>query len=324
MAVYTNVSDEQLVDFLKDYDIGQPTSFKGIAEGVENTNFLLETEKGRYILTLYEKRVNKDDLPFFLHLIDHLAKAGISCPTPISDKDNQALGTCAGRPAALFTFLDGMSVKTPKAHHCSALGTVLAHFHQKGQDFTMKRENSFTIKGMQNFYQNIDGDIETIEPSLRKLIEDELNFLFHNWPQDLPKGVIHADLFPDNVFFLGDEISGLIDFYFACTDFLMLDVAITMNAWCFEPDASFNVTKANRLLESYHKIRPISEQEFATLPIIARAAALRFLLTRTNDWFLPNEGALVAKKNPQEYIRKLKFHRAIDNPKSYGLTSALQ
>ena len=156
------------------------------------------------------------------------------------------------------------------------------------------------------------------------MIEDELNFLSNNWPQDLPKGVIHADLFPDNVFFLSDEISGLIDFYFACTDFLMLDVAITMNAWCFEPDASFNVTKANRLLESYHKIRPISEQEFATLPIIARAAALRFLLTRTNDWFLPNEGALVAKKNPQEYIRKLKFHRAIDNPKSYGLTSGLQ
>ena len=168
MAVYTNVSDEQLVDFLKDYDIGQPTSFKGIAEGVENTNFLLETEKGRYILTLYEKRVNKDDLPFFLHLIDHLAKAGISCPTPISDKDSQALGTCAGRPAALFTFLDGMSVKTPKAHHCSALGTVMAHFHQKGQDFTMKRENSFTIKGMQNFIKTL---METLK-QLNQVLEN--------------------------------------------------------------------------------------------------------------------------------------------------------
>lgn len=319
MAVYTHVSDEQLNDFLSHYQLGMPTSFKGIAEGVENTNFLLETEKGRFILTLYEKRVNQDDLPFFLQLIDHLAKGGITCPTPVANCAGEALGTCAGRPAALFTFLEGMSLRRPGAHHCSALGAIMAEFHNRGLSFKKKRQNSFSLKGMQAFKSSIVGDMTTIDPDLPAILHEELKELEAAWPVDLPTGIIHADLFPDNVFFLGDQISGLIDFYFACTDFLSLDLAITINAWCFEPDLSFNVTKASRLLGAYHKIRPITAREMETLPIISRAAALRFLLTRTHDWLLPMDGALVARKNPLEYLKKLKFHRRIDNPRSYGL-----
>lgn len=318
MAVYTNVSDQQLNDFLSSFDLGAPKSFKGIAEGVENTNFLLETEKGRYILTLYEKRVNKDDLPFFLDLIEHLAKSGITCPTPIRDQEGNSLLMCAGRPAALFTFLDGMSVRWPTAHHCGELGKAMAHFHQSGLNFKNTRANSFTIKGMQEFYQAIEGDINSIDQNLVTLIENEIDFLTVNWPTDLPKGIIHADLFPDNVFFLNDQVSGLIDFYFACSDFLILDIAITLNAWCFEKDVSYNVTKASRLLNAYNKIRAIEANELEVLPIIARAAALRFLLTRTNDWLIVNEGVLVAKKDPLEYLRKLKFHQSITNPGSYG------
>lgn len=320
MAVYTQVSDEQLNDFLDEYDLGAPLSFKGIAEGVENTNFLLVTEKGRYILTLYEKRVNKDDLPFFLDLIDHLASGGITCPTPLHDKKGNSLKTCAGRPAALFTFLDGMSVRRPTAHHCGALGEAMARFHNCGKSFKGQRENSFSIQGMRNFYHGINGDINSIEQGLSELIEEEITALEAAWPQDLPKGIVHADLFPDNVFFLGNEISGLIDFYFACTDFLSLDLAITLNAWCFEQDHSFNVTKAGRLLAGYHQIRAIEAAEIEALPIIARASALRFLLTRTHDWLLPTDGALVAKKDPREYLRKLKFHQSISNPGSYGFT----
>ena len=320
MAVYTNVSDDQLIEFLKGYDLGAPTAFKGIAEGVENSNFLLETEQGRYILTLYEKRVNEADLPFFIQLIDHLAKGGISCPTPVPNSEGAALGSCAGRPAAIFTFLEGMSVRRPTAHHCAALGEALAAFHQTGQNFTGSRQNSFTLSGMADFYHAIEGDIATIKTDLPNVIEQELADLQSNWPVGLPTGIIHADLFPDNVFFLSNRISGLIDFYFACRDFLILDVAICLNAWCFEPDNSFNVTKANRLLASYDKIRPITTEEMEALPLIARAAALRFLLTRTHDWLQPSEGALVAKKNPEEYLRKLKFHQSIDNPQSYGLT----
>ena len=320
MAVYTNVSDDQLIEFLKGYDLGAPTAFKGIAEGVENSNFLLETEQGRYILTLYEKRVNEADLPFFIQLIDHLAKGGISCPTPVPNSEGAALGSCAGRPAAIFTFLEGMSVRRPTAHHCAALGEALAAFHQTGQNFTGSRQNSFTLSGMADFYHAIEGDIATVKTDLPNVIEQELADLQSNWPVGLPTGIIHADLFPDNVFFLSNRISGLIDFYFACRDFLILDVAICLNAWCFEPDNSFNVTKANRLLASYDKIRPITVEEMEALPLIARAAALRFLLTRTHDWLQPSEGALVAKKNPEEYLRKLKFHQSIDNPQSYGLT----
>ena len=324
MAVYTNVSDEQLIDFLNGYALGAPLSFKGIAEGVENTNFLLETEQGRYILTLYEARVDEGDLPFFLNLIDHLAKAGISCPTPVPNKEGMALGSCAGRPAAIFTFLEGMSVRRPTAHHCGRLGSTMAAFHKAGQTFQEKRQNNFSIDGMAEFYQAIEGDITTIAANLPALIEQEIEALQQHWPQDLPTGIIHADLFPDNVFFLKEHISGLIDFYFACHDFLILDVAICLNAWCFEPDGSFNVTKANRLLTCYDKSRPITRNELDALPIIARAAALRFLLTRTNDWLRPSDGALVAKKDPQEYVRKLKFHQSIETPQSYGLRGPIK
>lgn len=322
MAVYTDVSDEQLSSFLKNFNLGQPMSFKGIAEGIENTNFLLKTETGRYILTLYEKRVNTNDLPFFLDLIDHLSANGIICPTPIHDKDNKSLSTCAGRPAALFTFLDGMSLTHPSEIQTKALGEELAKFHKAGQTFQETRENSFSIKGMERFYHQIEGDIETIEPGLTQLIVEEIEFLKTNWPNDLPTGIIHADLFPDNVLFLENKISGLIDFYFACTDYLSLDLVICLNAWCFDEQNNLSSLRASALFNAYHNIRPIHENEISAFPVLARAAALRFLLTRTNDWLLPADSALVSKKDPLEYLSKLKFHRAVENSSAYGLVTA--
>lgn len=322
MAVYTEVSDEQLTIFLENFDLGQPMSFKGIAEGVENTNFLLKTKTGRYILTLYEKRVDEQDLPFFLGLIDHLSAHNIICPTPIHDKTGRSLSICAGRPAALFTFLDGMSITHPTKRHTHALGKELANFHIAGRSFNQTRPNSFSIAGMKKFYQQIEGNIESIEYGLCNLIENELEYLNKNWPQNLPTGIIHADLFPDNVFFLDDKISGLIDFYFACTDYLALDLAISLNAWCFDDNNEFCNKRASAFFAAYHNVRPIEEAEIEAMPILARAAALRFLLTRTNDWLLPNDTALVAKKDPKEYIQKLKFHQSIVESHTYGLVTA--
>lgn len=319
MAVYTEVSDDELSGFMKLYDLGEVTSFKGIAEGVENTNYLVETTSGRYILTLYEKRVNRDELPFFLDLMGHLASRGLNSPTPLLDKQNKNLNTLAGRPAALVTFLEGISVSRPKVDHCASLGRALAEFHIAGSDFKGTRANSLSIDGWKNMYEFLADRVDEIHPGLRDLIERELNYLSTNWPTDLPTGVIHADLFPDNVFFLGNELSGLIDFYFACTDALAYDVAICMNAWCFEAHNEFNTTKARHLLSKYAEKRPLSAAEFNALPLLCRGAAMRFLLTRIHDWLHTPENALVRPKNPDEYLAKLRFHQGVANAAEYGL-----
>lgn len=319
MAVYTEVADEELAAFIDTYDIGKLLSFKGIAEGVENSNFLVHTESGYYILTLYEKRVDPNDLPFFLNLLQHLASKGLSCPTPVTAQNGDTLGTLAGRPAALVTFLDGMWVRRPKPAHCAALGENMAQLHLAGADFPMARRNVLSVDGWRPLYEQCDGLADTVATGLADHIEAELEFLETNWPQELPSGVIHADLFPDNVFFLQDKLSGLIDFYFACTDAFAYDVAICLNAWCFEPDTSFNVTKARAMLNGYDRVRPISKEEYAALPLLARGAALRFLLTRLYDWLSVPEGALVTPKDPLEYYKKLRFHQSVDNASAYGL-----
>ncbi|MEP9349586.1 homoserine kinase [Xanthobacter sp. KR7-225] len=319
MAVYTDVSASQIAAFLSLYDIGTLTSFHGIAEGVENSNFLVQTTAGTFILTLYEKRVARGDLPFFLGLMQHLARRGLSCPQPVAARSGEMLGELAGRPAAIVTFLPGVSVRRPSAVHCAELGRGLAQLHLAGRDFPMRRPNALSVAGWRPLYRAAGGRADTVAPGLAATIEEELSDLEGDWPTGLSTGVIHADLFPDNAFFLDDALSGIIDFYFACTDFLAYDVAVCLNSWCFEPDASYNVTKGRALLAGYESLRPLSLEEAAALPRLARGAALRFLLTRLVDWLNVPEGALVRPKDPVEYLRKLRFHRAVDSARDYGL-----
>lgn len=319
MAVYTDVSDEELADFIASYRVGALTSYKGIAEGVENSNYLVYTEAGRYILTLYEKRVARADLPYFLALMEHLAARGITCPVPVHDRQGRTLRELAGRPAALVTFLDGVSVRRPNIGQCALLGEGLARFHLAGENFPMQRANSLSLSGWVPLFAAIGSGADQIIPGLGAEIERELGHLTQHWPADLPQGVIHADLFPDNVFFLGPRLSGLIDFYFACNDMLAYDIAVCLNAWCFETDASFNVTKARALLQAYEGVRALSPDELDAMPTLARGAALRFLLTRTYDRLNIDEGALVKPKDPSEYLRKLRFHRRVKSYRDYGL-----
>ncbi len=319
MAVYTEVSDEELETFVALYDVGSVLSCKGIAEGVENSNFLLHTEKGTFILTLYEKRVNPDDLPFFLGLMDHLSKNGISCPVPIKQISNETLGKLANRPATVVSFLDGMWMRRPKAIHCSKLGKSLAKLHLEAKNFKQNRENALSVNSWRKMFEKSQDRADEVQSGLCDLILEELEYLELNWPKDLPKGIIHADLFPDNVFFLHDELTGLIDFYFACNDFWAYDLAICLNAWCFEPDLSFNVTKARALLTGYRTVRPLTIEEFNSLSLLARGAALRFLLTRLHDWLRIPSGALVSPKDPLEYLRRLRTHQTAKNATDYGL-----
>jgi len=322
MAVYTEVSDEELGAFVGSYDLGELWSYKGIAEGVENTNYLIHTAVGPYILTLYEKRVRSEELPFFLDLMDHLASSGIKCPTPVRDREGKMLRKLAGRPAAIVTFLEGLWIRRPHVEHCAELGKHLAKFHLAGQSFGQRRQNNLSVQGWRPLFEACGPRTDEIADNLQREISDELAFLEANWPNGLPAGIIHADLFPDNVFFLGPEISGLIDFYFACTDMLAFDIAICLNAWCFESDNSFNITKARALLDSYTGVRRLDDGEFELLPILARGAALRFLLTRVYDWLNANDGALVRPKDPIEYLRKLRFHRKVASTREYGLEKA--
>jgi len=319
MAVYTDVTDEELQQFLAGYDLGTLSSYKGIAEGVENSNFLLHTSKGYFILTLYEKRVAESDLPFFLDLIEHLAARGLNCPQPVRSRSGEALGRLARRPAAIVTFLDGVWIRRPSAAHCGAVGEALAQLHLAGTDFALTRRNGLSVEGWRPLLETAASRADTVQAGLGEAIGAELARLECDWPRDLPQGVIHADLFPDNVFFLGDRLSGLIDFYFACTDALAYDVAVCLNAWCFEPDNSYNMTKGRALLFGYMRRRPLAAAEIAALPMLCRGAALRFLLTRLVDWLEVPPGALVKPKDPLEYYRKLRFHQTNTCARDYGI-----
>ena len=319
MAVYTDVPDDELRSFIGDYDIGEVISCKGIAEGVENSNFLLRAETGIFILTLYEKRVDPADLPFFIALMEHLAARGIACPTPVKGRDGAALRRLCGRPAAIVSFLDGMWPRRVQPFHCAALGGAMARLHLAGASLPLRRPNNLSVAGWRGLFDACRDRAHEVRPGLAEELAAELSTLEKNWPKDLPAGVIHADLFPDNVFFRGEAVSGLIDFYFACTDFLAYDLAICLNAWCFESDGSFNVTKAKLMLANYRAVRPLTAPEFAALPFLARGGALRFLLTRLYDWLNHPPGAFVRPKDPLEYLQKLRFHRSINHPSAYGL-----
>jgi len=323
MAVYTDVAADELAEFLGHYEIGELLSYKGIAEGVENSNFLLHTTSGYFILTLYEKRVAKSELPFFLGLMTHLASRGIICPQPLTNKSGQALSELAGRPAVIINFLEGIWPRKPNAAHCAGVGQALARMHLAGRDFPMTRANALSVSGWRPLFDQAASRADELQHGLRAFIGAELDYLEGGvWPNNLPQGVIHADLFPDNVFFLGEKLSGLIDFTFACNDTLAYDVAICLNAWCFESDCSFNVTKARAFLGGYGRERPLSDAEQNALPLLARGAALRFLLTRLVDFLHVPPGALVRPKDPLEYVRKLRFQQGVASIRDYGVAAS--
>ncbi len=319
MAVYTEVSDTELEAFVAEYDIGEIVSCKGIAEGVENSNYLLQTEKGNYILTLYEKRVARKDLPFFLGLMEHLASRDFPCPTPVRGRDGKALRDLCGRPAAITSFLQGMCPRRIKPAHCHALGNAAARFHVAAEGFSLSRANSLGRNEWRRLFDATRDRAGEIHAGLNDILEKEFAYLDKVWPSGLPGGIIHADLFPDNVFFRHDRLSGIIDFYFACAGSFAYELAICLNAWCFEPDNSFNITKASNLIRGYETVRTLQPEEIAALPTLARGSAMRFLLTRLYDLLNHPAGALVQPKDPLEYLSKLRFHQSISGPEAYGL-----
>lgn len=320
MAVYTEVTDEALQAFLAEYSLGLPTAFKGIAEGVENTNYYLETTTGRYILTLFEKRVNADDLPYFIELKRHLAAKNYPCPTPIAGKDGKILRRLQGRPALIVSFLEGLSPKRPNPVQCRELGAGLARMHVAFEGFDRVRPNTLGPTGWPPLWQGREDVAETLQEGLSVLVDEDMAAVaaLPSIMQALPRGTIHADLFPDNAFFLGDSFTGAIDFYFACTDALAYDLAICLNAWAFEDGAEYNFSKGASLIAGYNDVRPLSESERDALPLMARGAALRFFLTRLVDWTDTPADALVRPKNPLDYAARLAFHRKVESAKGYG------
>jgi homoserine kinase type II len=319
MAVYTDVSDGDLTRFMAEYDLGAVLSCKGIAEGVENSNFLLTTERGSFILTLYEKRVSPADLPFFIRLMEHLATRGFSCPTPLHGRDGQSLRSLCGRPAAVISFLEGLWPRQILPFHCAGVGDALARLHLAGADFPMTRPNNLSVGGWRQLVETTRERADEVAPALADDIVGELEYLESAWPSALPQGICHADMFPDNVFFRDEHVTGVIDFYFACTDALAFDLAICLNAWCFESNNLWNAEKAKCLLDAYQAVRPLGAAERAAIPVFARGSAFRFLLTRLYDWLNRPPGALVRPKDPLEYLAKLRFHRSAGGVEAYGL-----
>jgi homoserine kinase type II len=324
MAVYTEVSDEALRACLAEYELGELLAFRGIAEGVENSNYALKTTGGDFVLTLYEKRVDPAELPWFLGLMRHLAAQGISCPLPVAARDGVALRELAGRPAAICTFLPGVWPRRVRQEHCAPMGAALAALHSAGEGFRAERANTLGPRAWAPLLDRCREGGDSLQPGLVAELDGHLRGILAEWPRGLPRGHIHADLFPDNVFFLEEargapRLSGLIDFYFACTDFLAYDLAICLNAWCFEPDLSFNVTKARALIGAYRALRPMSEAELAALPVLCRGGALRFLLTRLFDWTHTPAGAMVTRKDPLEYLKRLRFHAEARDAAAYGV-----
>lgn len=319
MAVYTEVSDAALSQFLAAYDVGEVLSFKGIAGGVENTNYLLGTTSGQYILTLYEKRVAEADLPFFVGLMDHLAANQFPCPRPIRNRDGKALSRLEGRAAAMVSFLEGVEVNTPTPHHCHAAGVTMAKLHKAAVGFEIHRNNALSPAAWPALMDSALADADSVEEGMADLMRAAVAETQADWPTDMSTGVIHADLFKDNVFFLHNELSGVIDFYFACNDFLAYDLAIAINAWCFDKSLTYQPHLAKALVEGYETIRPLEKNEREAMPLLARGAALRFLLTRINDWLNVPEGALVIPHDPKQFSARLSHFNTVQLPTELGI-----
>lgn len=319
MAVYTQISVAEAATFLEAYDSGEAQSLEGIRGGVSNTNYFLTTTRGRYVLTLYEKAVRTEDLPFFLALMEHLAAQGFPCPRPVPGWDGQALRQLAGKPAALVTFLEGRSPDVLTPALLAEAGTGLARLHRAAAGAPLVRPHRMGLEALRTLYENDRARADEVRPGLSALLGRELDWLRAHWPHGLPTGIIHADYFPDNVFFKDGRLSGVLDFYFAGEDFLAWDVALVLNAWCFERDTAFNVTKGRAFLRGYESERPLSPEEKTVLPVLARSVALRFLLTRLRDKLNPVPGAEVATLNPLAYVERLAFHQQVGSVSAYGL-----
>lgn len=310
MAVYTDITDAELEALLATYDLGRPLSCKGVAEGIENSNFILETEAGRFVLTIYERRVREDDLPYYIGLMDHLAARGFPCATPMRNRSGSALSRVRDKPAAIVTFLTGLSVRRPTEAHCAEAGEGLAWLHEAGAAFTMHRPNTLGLEAWRPLFSGREGAAAALRGGLDGDIERDLDALERDWPTGLPGGAIHADLFPDNVFFNRGRFAGAIDFYFACNDAFAYDVGVCLNAWCFDARHAFLPGHARAFMEGYARRRTLTPAERDALPVLARGSALRFFLTRLVDWERGAEGALVTPKDPMDYAIRLDFHRS--------------
>jgi homoserine kinase type II len=311
VAVYTQVSAEALTDFLAKFDMGELVSAKGIAEGVENSNYLVDTSKSRFILTLYEKRVSADDLPFFLALLDHLADRGLPVPPAVPDREGRTIHEIEGRPACLIQFLSGVSVSHPTSRQAHAAGAAMGKMHEALRDFTLERPNSLGPDDWRPLFERCGRGMDAIQPGLYDHVDKALDKLLASWPLDLPRAAIHADLFPDNVLMLGDRVTGLIDFYFACTEVRAYDLAVMHGAWTFDATgARYDAAVGQALIEGYASNFALLPEERAALPVLAEGAAIRFFLTRTWDWLNTPADALVTRKDPLAYLRRLDFYAA--------------
>jgi len=320
MAVYTKLSETKLIDFLSKYNVGKLLDFKGIKEGIENTNYFIKTKEGKFILTLYEKRVDKKDLPFFMSLMRNLYDSEFPSPEPIINKNGSYISEISLKKAALVSFLEGSSKKILSPDNCYQVGIYTAKMHLITKNLANKRENKLSVNSWRAIYNRVKKDCSKIHPNLNEVIQKNLDEVEENWPKNIPSGIIHADLFSDNIFFKNNKLSGIIDYYFSCYDYYAFEIAICLNALCFEgqkENLSFNVTKAKKYIDGYLKIKKLSEDEKNSIKILCKGAALRFLLTRVFDYLNLTEGAIVKIKDPIEYLKRLEFHDSVKNYQDY-------
>ena len=320
MAVYTKLNQSKIKEILSNYNLGKLDTFKGIEEGIENTNYFLSVNKKKFILTIYEKRVRSEDLPFFSDLMSSLNKASFKCPAPIFNNDNSTITNFDGKKLMIVSFLEGKAKSNLSPDNCKTIGTEIAKMHELTKNFKIKRQNNLSVNSWRNLFNSVKDQCSKLNEDLPKLIEENLLSVEKNWPKDLPKGIIHADLFNDNIFFNKDKFSGIIDFYFSCEDFFAFEIAICFNALCFDgvkENLSFNVTKAKNFIEGYSSVRKLSDMEKESIKVLSQGAALRFLLTRVFDALNTVEGAIVKVKDPIEYLKRLEFHKNAKNHEDY-------
>ena len=320
MAVYTKLSEENIKEILSYYSIGVLKEFKGIEEGIENTNYFLLVDNKKFILTIYEKRVKEKDLPFFSDLMTGLNKADFKCPIPIKNKNNETISFFKNKSLMIVSFLEGKAKNILSPDNCKSLGREVARMHQITKNFKIERQNDLSIGSWRKIFEQVKDKCCSIHKDLPKLINSNLTDVEKNWPDDLPKGIIHADLFNDNIFFKDDKFNGIIDFYFSCNDFYALEIAICFNALCFDgskDNLSFNVTKAKSFMSGYNQLRKLNDKEKESIKVLSQGSALRFLLTRVFDAINTVEGAIVKVKDPMEYLVRLEFHKNSKNSEDY-------
>jgi homoserine kinase type II len=317
MAVYTKLEHQEVEQFLEQYNINNFKDYKGITEGVENTNYFIKTSEQDYILTIYEKRVDENDLPFFIKLLSSLSENKFPCPKPIANKNNEKINKIKNKNAALVTFLNGKSKNKITSEDCFEIGKITAQLHEITKKFKISRKNNLSIESWQNIFEKTIKKKIDLDESIIKKTNNYLSYLKGKWPKNLPEGIIHADLFPDNIFFTKNKVSGIIDFYFACNDFFAYEIAICLNSICFDNNSTFNMTKAKNLIDGYSSIRALGEDEKKYLPILCMGAAMRFFLTRLYDFYNTDNKADVKIKDPFEYFKKIEFHSTIKNFNEY-------